>query len=965
MRKKLILLSVILITGAYLSFSQVRIPGEKGTLTKQATIRLSDMEEGEADRTVPFKAPNKNWHPPQWTLEEEDIIYQETIGFNYFNPRTVNGVSPPADTTFNALDDTGSSIPPDVNGAAGPDHLMTTLNTQIRVQDKKGNTLHTTHLGTFWKSMPNDGGTFDPKILYDPYEDRWIMVTCSSSNPADSKLYFGVSVTSDPLGEWYLYWLDPDLTNVAWFDYPSYGFNRKWITVSGNMFGGDYYRTVFAIDKKAVYNGEDSPNHTRFATTEAFTLVPSITYDPNEEDMYLISTSNGNSGGYGYIKKFKLSGDVNDPVFEYEGAIGVPEPWENSAGNYGNFLPQLGSSELINSVDSRMENVIFRNGKLWAVHHIFLPVGNPQRAAIQLWELDTDGTILNRYRIQDTTNLFSFAFPTVAVNANEDIIVGHNVFSSTQYAGAGYSFKAYYDEGNTMRTYHQYKEGENTYYKTFGAGRNRWGDYSNTCVDPSNDINFWVIQEYATSSANMWGTWWASVIPSYFPIADFIADEIIIPVGETVNFTDLTGGVPSSWNWTFENGTPATSNQQNPEEIQFNEEGTFKVQLIASNDLGTDTIVKDAYITTSSTLLPEVEFVSDKSLVCIGEPISFTDKSVYSPNQWEWQFDPSGVTFENGTDQNSQNPVVSFNSSGNYAVTLTVWNLNGSSELTKFDMMLAGGIVPEYYKETFDTESFSNNFWTVENPDDDVTWQLFEVGGTGPGNTAAGVDFNNYFVIGQRDRLISPNFNLEGMSSAALEFQHAYAKRHDAISDSLIVYVSGDCGDNWTRVFAGGEDGSGNFATHQPTDGDFWPMTTTDWCGFGWGASCTSIDLSQWAGMPDIKVAFETWSAYGNPLMIDNVIITLYVGEEEVADIESDVKIFPNPTNGSFKVIFEGNMHYDQFMIYNKMGQVIYQSDIDDTNKSIVVNTDKWSSGIYFIKLKGKDASASKRLIVN
>ncbi len=78
-----------------------------------------------------------------------------------------------------------------------------------------------------------------------------------------------------------------------------------------------------------------------------------------------------------------------------------------------------------------MENVIFRNGKLWAVHHIFLPVGNPQRAAIQLWELDTDGTILNRYRIQDTTNLFSFAFPTVAVNANEDTIVGHNVFSST------------------------------------------------------------------------------------------------------------------------------------------------------------------------------------------------------------------------------------------------------------------------------------------------------------------------------------------------------------------------------------------------------------------------------------------------------------------------------------------------------------------------------------------------------
>ncbi len=63
------------------------------------------------------------------------------------------------------------------------------------------------------------------------------------------------------------------------------------------------YVKAFYPDKKAAYSGEESPAYTRFATSEGFTLVPSITYDNEAEDMYLISTANGNSGGNGYIKK--------------------------------------------------------------------------------------------------------------------------------------------------------------------------------------------------------------------------------------------------------------------------------------------------------------------------------------------------------------------------------------------------------------------------------------------------------------------------------------------------------------------------------------------------------------------------------------------------------------------------------------------------------------------------------------
>ncbi len=962
MYKLKLFIIVFLISGWQTTFAQ-NIPVKKGSATKAATIDIQSLK-GLDDNKPPkeLKIPNKHWKAPEWTLDEKDVIYREPKGERI--TRQITEVSPMPDTSFLGLADNGSSIPPDVNGAAGPNHIMVTLNTQVRIQDRQGNDLFTTSLSTWWNPMPGNGGTFDPKVVYDPYENRWIMVTPSGSNSQDSKLYIGVSLTDDPTGEWYMYWIDPDEDNITWFDYPNVGFNKKWITVGGNMFGGNYYRTVFTFDKMAMYNGDDQPGFTRFATSQAFTIVPSSTYDPDAEDMYLIATSNGNSNGFGYIQKFKLSGPVNDPVFTYQGAIGVPEPWANGAGNSGNFLPQLGSSELINGVDSRMETVIYRNNKLWAVHHIYLPANNPQRTAVQWWALDTSGVILERGRIDDPTNVFSFAFASIAVNANEDIFIGHNIFSNTQYASAGYSYKANYDEPNSMRTYYQYKDGISPYYKTFGGGRNRWGDYSSACVDPVNDIDFWALQEYAEQEfgSSKWGTWWAYIRPSFVPVADFKSDETIIPVGETVNFTDLTVGVPSQWEWSFEGGTPEASNTQNPSDVLYLEEGVFGVSLIATNDLGTDTIIKTSQITSSSTILPEVDFMADNTVVCTGKVVSFTDLTKFSPIQWEWQFDPSTVTFLNGTDQTSQNPEVEFNEAGSYAVTLKSWNLNGESDQTKFDVISAGGYQP-WFNEDFESNGFDRHQWTVENTDDDITWEVFEVGGNEPGNKAAGVNFSNYF-IGKRDRLISAPFNLEGMSSAWLEFQYAYAKKYEPITDSLIVYLSNDCGESWMRIFAGGEDGSGNFATHEISD-DFWPETATDWCGEGWGASCAAIDLGNWAGQANIRIAFETYSAIGNPLFIDNINISTYVGEAEISTDKENLKVFPNPTIGNFKVFVPKSETENTLRIYNPMGQIVYTLELKNKEGIIEINRENdWVSGVYFITVSGKNTNLTSKLVI-
>jgi len=82
-------------------------------------------------------------------------------------------------------------------------------------------------------------------------------------------------------------------------------------------------------------------------------------------------------------------------------------------------------------------------------------------------------------------------------------------------------------------------------------------------------------------------------------IGDFTASETAIPIGTTVDFTDLSFGNIISWEWTFEGGDPATSSVQNPTGIMYSDEGTYDVTLTISNGTDSQTIVKEDYITAS------------------------------------------------------------------------------------------------------------------------------------------------------------------------------------------------------------------------------------------------------------------------------------------------------------------------------------------------------------------------------
>jgi len=439
-----------------------------------------------------------------------------------------------------------------------------------------------------------------------------------------------------------------------------------------------------------------------------------------------------------------------------------------------------------------------------------------------------------------------------------------------------------------------------------------------------------------------------------------LSGEISLNVSFNGSASTDTDGSIVSYTWDFGDGNTSIEMALT---YVYTVVGSYSVTLTVSNSEGTDTETVSEYITVSETAVPEVYFVASDSITCSDIEIKFTDMSSNCPIGWEWEFEPPTITYVNGSDQYSQNPEVVFNSSGSYTVSLTVTNNAGSNTFTKDDYMQIGGIsIP--FSDDFESGTLEAKSWTVENPDFDITWDMATVGGNSPGDKAAYLNFFDYIVPpGPRDRLITPVMNFTDFDEVFLSFQYAYAKRHVSVTDSLIVYISDDCGENWIRLFEGGEDGNGLFATHELMTDAFIPAVAEDWCGAGWGADCINLDLSLWAGQGSIKIMFESYNHFGNNLFIDNVLVGSMtdIAEELTND---EIRIFPNPTNGIINILIPENMDEAEVSVYNLQGVEVFKFSSTTKNRSFVANLSKYGEGVYFIRvLSGEQLFVEKVIL--
>ncbi|MCX7551539.1 T9SS type A sorting domain-containing protein [Xanthomarina sp. F2636L] len=139
------------------------------------------------------------------------------------------------------------------------------------------------------------------------------------------------------------------------------------------------------------------------------------------------------------------------------------------------------------------------------------------------------------------------------------------------------------------------------------------------------------------------------------PVAAFSADNesICLDLNNTVNFMDETSPNGTSWAWTFEGGTPATSTAQNPT-VTYAADGSYDVTLVVTNAFGSDTLTLTDYISVVSgaacpscntatvnpnTTISTTGGISYTSTIVIAEDAPITDVNVTINITHTWDAD--------------------------------------------------------------------------------------------------------------------------------------------------------------------------------------------------------------------------------------------------------------------------------------------------------------------------------------
>jgi len=361
---------------------------------------------------------------------------------------------------------------------------------------------------------------------------------------------------------------------------------------------------------------------------------------------------------------------------------------------------------------------------------------------------------------------------------------------------------------------------------------------------------------------------------------------------------------------------------------------------------------------------PVADFSASSTSTAAGQTITFTDLSTNSPTSWNWAISPStGVSFVNSTTSTSHNPVVQFDNTGNYTVTLTVSNNVGpDSEIkTNFINIYPAGETVTYFSENFDgswttpstlqnnsapwsgtgstaTEWHRNDYltgWTLGSNGTSVT--------TGANSTAKYARFHSYFIQASAGEIniVTPVIDFLGNTSKTLEFYYANLSGDDILK----VYLSTDGGASWS------------------------PALQTFTTSTGW--SKKTVNLGS-VTSNQAKIKFGATSDYGDDdISLDEVKITAILPSAINQNMPKSTALYqnyPNPFNPLTSIKFDlAQAGKTELNIYNAKGELVRQlvsCNLQAKSHTVSFNAAELNSGLYFYRLTTLGTTFTKKMLL-
>lgn len=659
------------------------------------------------------------------------------------------------------------SFPPDTMGAIGPNHFMIVINGGVGIYNRTGARLSFVSLDSFFAATIGGvnyprNGSFDTRVIFDRRSGRWMAVALETGQIArvDNDIILAVSATSDATGVWNKFLVpvgDPTSGGTTFFsDFETLGTDDNGVYSGLRIFPtpGNSFAKIVAIPKSQVLSAGTASVNVFTNITDMFSSPqPAHNLDavPASGRAWFVASS---STVFGNLNYRRLTWSGTTPTLDGTSSV-VTTP---GFGGQPLNAPASGSTTSINVGDVRVQMATIRANSLWTCRQLGLDAsggtGAPTRTGCEWLQLNVTGataTLVQSGRVFDSaaSNPRYFFFPSIMPSGQGHVVMGFSGVRSDEFVGGYFTGRLSGDPTGTMGSNVLFKAGEGAYNRNDGSGRNRWGDYSYTSLDPNDDMSLWTVQEYAlppaSASDSRWGTWVAKTLAPP-PATPLSCNPPTVPPGQANVSVTVTGSSVSGSGFYdpgtgFPNRLGAAVGGVVVNSVTFNSPTSVTLSL---NTNGASTGPKDVTITN-----PDAQSRTGTAILTITPGGGTSPVVTTSPGSGNYLENQPATTIDPGltlTDADSANLVggtvaitTNFASGQDTLAFANQGGISGSYNGTTGVLSLSGTASVATYQTALRSVTYVNSSDNPSTASRTVTFTVNDGTGSGSGNRSVSV----------------------------------------------------------------------------------------------------------------------------------------------------------------------------------------------------------------------------------
>lgn len=404
---------------------------------------------------------------------------------------------------FDGVPDLELVSPGDPTGALGVTYHLAAVNVRMAFYDRTGAALDPPRLlENLDSELPNSAEAFDPKVVYDPYRQHFVLVFLSATA---TQSFISIVVipegSEDTINDWCTLHMSGDQVGgngKQFADYPMVGFTENRVTVTTNQFdfsnapaiGGFDYSQIISIRKTQLYDCSVPVVPIKvFSRTQtkdpdgsrAFTIVPTVSFGGAPTVQFMTSLDfNGSTGKLILWRLRAVDGILKLARAQVGGGpMDFPRWGRQCPGN------PSGLNDNWDTGDLRLTSS-FWDGDLGRLYTATARDGNvgggSDESVIRWWEVDPASALGDSDVTRSGTVGAAgrdLAWPSIATDGDGKIWINYARAGTSECLAA---YASVIQPGATASAPVLIASGDGRY--EFNPGAERWGDYTAVSRDP-------------------------------------------------------------------------------------------------------------------------------------------------------------------------------------------------------------------------------------------------------------------------------------------------------------------------------------------------------------------------------------------------------------------------------------------------------------------------------------------------